>query len=94
MCLKDFAKKHRSAMVLSIHQPNQDLLMMFDKIYALAKGGRCVYNGKPADLRAHLLSCSIPCADWQIPIEVLMRITSRKNRKNQIQSIVLVLKSL
>lgn len=40
ICLKNFTKSHKAEMMLSILQPSQDLLIMFDKLYVLSLGGR------------------------------------------------------
>ena len=61
--------------ILSIHQPNNELLQMFDKIYVLAKGGVCVYSGPPTQLRKHLIECQIECNEDQVPIELLIKIS-------------------
>jgi hypothetical protein len=46
---------------------------MFDKLYALAKGGFCVYSGRPQDLYRHLTECDIKCTQFQHPINVLLK---------------------
>ncbi len=57
--------------------------MMFDKIYVLAKGGVCVYSGLPQDLKTHLSECDIICNEFQVPIEVLLKVSSQGiNDKN------------
>src|SRR5207249_1216231 len=59
----------------SIHQPNNDLFLMFDSVYVLAKGGVCVYSGLPQNLRQHLNECRIECTENQIPIEVIIKLS-------------------
>lgn len=44
ICLKNFTKSHKAAIVLSILQPSEDLLIVFDKLYVLSLGGRCIYD--------------------------------------------------
>ncbi|CAG2105620.1 unnamed protein product [Medioppia subpectinata] len=41
-CLKLLSRTHEMTIIASIHQPNNDLLHMFDNIYVLAKGGVCL----------------------------------------------------
>ena len=60
----------------SIHQPNSDVLMMFDKLYVLAKGGCCVFDGETNQLKSHLEQCQVECLDWQVPIEKLIKVAS------------------
>ena len=42
---------HDIAIVASIHQPNTEILMLFDQLYVLARGGVCIYSGAPDKLR-------------------------------------------
>lgn len=80
-CLQKLSRLHKLAIVTSIHQPNSEVLMMFDQLYVLAKGGRCVFAGAPNALRTHLTECKIDCVDWQVPIEVLLKVSSNKSKK-------------
>ncbi|CAG2179797.1 unnamed protein product, partial [Oppiella nova] len=75
--LKSVARQHEIAIVTSIHQPNNDTLMLFDGVYVLAKGGLCVYSGPPQEVRAHLSAAQFECNEHQVPIEVLLRIASK-----------------
>ena len=77
ICLKNLAKKYDLAIVTSIHQPNSDILMMFDKLYVLSKGGMCVFHGKTNQLQSHLQNCQIDCQEWQVPIEQLIKVASK-----------------
>ncbi len=52
--------------------------MMFDKLYVLAKGGFCVYSGRPQDLNRHLTECDIMCTQFQHPIEVLLKYSCKE----------------
>ena len=74
-CLRQLSTKHRMSIIASIHQPNNDLLHKFDSIYVLAKGGVCLYSGKPQNLRQHLNECYIECNENQVSIEVLMKLS-------------------
>ncbi|CAG2172835.1 unnamed protein product [Oppiella nova] len=58
-CLKVLSRRHGMTIIASIHQPNNDLFHMFDNIYVLAKGGHCLYDGVPHQLRQHLIDCDI-----------------------------------
>ena len=60
---------------MSIHQPNSDVFYMFDNIYCLAKGGICVYSGRPSGIKQHLIDCHIDCHQNQVPIEVLIKVS-------------------
>ena len=63
----------------SIHQPNNDLLMLFDSLYVLAKGGICIYNGTPDRLYDHLEEAGILCKEYQSPIEIVVKLASTRN---------------
>ena len=77
MCLKNLTENYQLAIVTSIHQPNSDVLMMFDKLYVLAKGGCCVFDGETTQLKDHLEQCKVECLDWQVPIEELIKLASK-----------------
>ncbi|CAG2101733.1 unnamed protein product [Medioppia subpectinata] len=75
-CFKKLSQKHRLTIITSIHQPNLEILMLFDSLYVLAKGGLTVYSGPPKHLSLHLQQCNIAYSSEQIPIEVLMKIAA------------------
>src|ERR1700728_2917887 len=77
------------SVIVSIHQPNSDLMQMFDTIYVLAKGGVCLYSGLPLNLRQHLNECHIDCNQNQVPIEVLLRISSEHKNNEFYQKLFL-----
>ena len=60
----------------SIHQPNADALMMFDKLYVLSHG-KCVFDGKTNQLKSHLEQCQVECQEWQVPVEELIKVASK-----------------
>ncbi|CAG2170790.1 unnamed protein product, partial [Oppiella nova] len=74
-CLKQLSRKHNISVIVSIHQPNNDLFHMFDNIYVLAKGGHCLYDGVPLQLRQHLIDCDITVSENEVPIEVLIKLS-------------------
>lgn len=76
-CLKFLAEKHKISIVLTIHQPNSDILMMFEKLYVIAKGGKCIYFGPPNQLDKHLINSNINRKDIEIPIEVLIKMGAK-----------------
>ncbi|CAG2104866.1 unnamed protein product, partial [Medioppia subpectinata] len=75
-CFKRLSRKHNISMIASIHQPNLEILMLFDMLYILAKGGVAVYSGPPRGLRSHLDQCNIQCNENQISIEVLIKLSA------------------
>ena len=75
-CFKTLAQKHSLSIITSIHQPNLEILVIFDMLYVLAKGGVCVYFDSPENLRTHLNEFHINCRENQIPIEVLVKMAA------------------
>ena len=75
-CLRTLAEKHSIAIITSIHQPNQEIVLMFDKLYVLAKGGNCIFSGEPHEMVDHLMQNKIPLNENQIPIEQLLKLGS------------------
>ncbi|XP_054164422.1 uncharacterized protein LOC128962104 [Oppia nitens] len=84
-CLKQLANRHNIALVVSIHQPNQELLKLFDSCYVLAKSGQCIYDDSPRQLRNWLTttttttSTGIKLRKTDVPIEVLMKLSSQES---------------
>ncbi|CAG2174198.1 unnamed protein product, partial [Oppiella nova] len=73
-CFKRLSRRHGLSIIASIHQPNLEIVMSFDLLYILAKGGQTVYSGRPRDLKQHLTDCHIICTENQIPIEVIIKL--------------------
>ena len=65
------------AIMTSIHQPNSDVLIMFDKLYVLSKGAKCVFDGNINQLLCHLQECQVGCEEWQVPVEQLIKVASK-----------------
>ena len=76
--LLKMSEKYNIAVIASIHQPNQEIFMMFNKVYVLAKGGNCVYSGKPENIQIYLQECDILCESKDVPIEILLGIASEE----------------
>ncbi|XP_054165107.1 ATP-binding cassette sub-family G member 1-like [Oppia nitens] len=76
-CLKSFVKTHNIAVIISIHQPNNDLIQMFDNIYVLAKGGDNIYEGSPQQMKHFMIDCQIYFNENKVVIEVMLKISSQ-----------------
>ena len=75
-CLATLAHKHNLTIISSIHQPNTEVLMMFDQLYVLARGGACVYSGPPNTISTHLRTVDAHLdiiTEWNSPIELLVK---------------------
>ena len=75
-CLKRLSISHKMSIITSIHQPNNEIVLMFDKVYVLAKGGHCVYSGSPDLIPYYLSNCYIIMNEYQVPIEQLLKLAS------------------
>ena len=85
ICLKNLVMKYNMAIVTSIHQPNSDIIMLFDKLYVLSKRGFCVFDGETNQLLCHLQKCQIDCQEWQVPIEELIKVASQTHKVSVFQ---------
>ncbi|OTF81654.1 hypothetical protein BLA29_003134, partial [Euroglyphus maynei] len=74
-CLRRVAQLHNLTIIASVHQPNIEVLMMFDQLYVLAKGGVCVYSGKPTNIRQYLsrISTDETIKNDEFPVEKLIK---------------------
>ena len=86
-CLKKVSQKYGIAVVTSIHQPNNELIIKFDKLYVLAKDGICVYEGGPKQLETYLANNQITLNENQVAIEILIEMSSRLDQENNAKSI-------
>ena len=79
--LRNLTKNHNISILTSIHQPNNEIVLMFDKIYVLAKGGQCLFSGAPNMIRFHMFDNNIIIEDNDVPIEQLLKIASIESQK-------------
>ena len=86
--LKNLAKRHSTAIITSIHQPNQEIVLMFDKVYVLAKGGNCIYSGGPNGIAAHLRQNKRYLTENEVPIEHLLKLGSVEADEQQIDELI------
>ena len=63
----------------SIHQPKNEITIRFDKCYVLAKGGVCIFEGHPRQMKRYLNECGLPMAKNAVPIEVMIKESSRED---------------
>ena len=76
------------AIIISIHQPNQEIVLMFDKLYVLAKGGYCLFSGQPSQIRAYMTDSHIGFNEDQVPIEQLLKLASIETKEEYIEEMV------
>ena len=87
------SKENKMAVITSIHQPNNDIMLKFDKIYVLTLGGICVYNDSPQKLHKFLEGSQDNLNPNLIPIEQLIKICAQLNKESQDKAKVLIKKS-
>lgn len=88
-CLVKLAHKHGLTIVASIHQPNSELLSLFDQLYVLARGGVCVFSGAPTAITTHLQSVSqIHSQECTYSIELLVKCSCRGHLDPVVQQLV------
>ncbi|KAH7644308.1 abc transporter-like protein 17 [Dermatophagoides farinae] len=85
-CLRKLARTHNLTIIMSIHQPNIEILMMLDQLYVLAKGGVCVYSGKPAEIQQNLPLDSIH-ENRLLPIDRLMKYSCHNYKDSLVQDL-------
>ena len=72
-CLKNLSERHDMCLITSIHQMNNGLLMMFDKVLVLSRSGQCIYSGEPRQIRTYLADHNAHITERQLPIEALLK---------------------
>ena len=80
-CLRNLAQNHNISILTSIHQPNNEIVLMFDKIYVLTKGGECLFSGPPKMILSHLIGNNITIKDKDVPIEQILKIASNESQE-------------
>lgn len=62
------------AILTTIHQPGSKVFNMFDKVYALSKTGRCIFEGAPEDVTKQTSNMGLDCPINYNPAEYLLEI--------------------
>lgn len=65
--LKDLARHRRTAVLLTIHQPRQNLLHLFDKILLMTVGGRMVFFGTIDQALNYFKEIGFECPEHENP---------------------------
>ena len=87
-CLRTLSERHNIAVIASIHQPNNEIVLMFNKVYVLAKGGHCIHSGQPDDIELFLEECKILCDVDQVPVEELLILASIEEQNENIEQMI------
>ncbi|XP_046916133.2 uncharacterized protein LOC124496639 isoform X1 [Dermatophagoides farinae] len=90
-CLRKMSHKHNITIVAAIHQPNTEMLMLFDQVYILARGGVCIFSGPPSQISDHLQQvCNDENGDGddKFAVEEMMKYSSLNHLEQQIKTLV------
>ena len=87
-CLKKLSKSHRISIITSIHQPNNEIVVMFDNIYVLTKGGHCLFSGPPKQIESYLSEYNIIMNENEVPIEQLLKLASIEAQDEDIEELI------
>ncbi|CUM53305.1 uncharacterized protein AC631_00553 [Debaryomyces fabryi] len=58
--LNNLAEVYGTTVIMTIHQPNEDMFNKFGSVLLLARGGRPVFNGSTASIREYLSDAGYP----------------------------------
>ena len=90
-CLRRLVLRHNLTIVASIHQPNTEILMMFDQCYVLARGGVSIYSGPPNQISQQLEKIpeiNVDVDKSKFPIEQLIKYSSYAYNDSVVQKLV------
>jgi len=82
--LKTLAREYNRTVIFTIHQPQSNIVSLFDRLLVLAKG-QLVYSGEASKAQAHFEAAGYPCppgyniADYVIDVTVEAAGESRKS---------------
>jgi len=93
MVLRDLARlsPNPMAIIVTIHQPQREVFDLFNHIYILAIGGRCIYEGHPSQSIRTINECSGGLhfdADQYNPASYLVEIASAEFGEKPIEALV------
>ncbi|KAI9608115.1 hypothetical protein H4Q26_005571 [Puccinia striiformis f. sp. tritici PST-130] len=82
--LAQLAKNYQRTIILTIHQPQSNIVTLFDQLILLGSGGRLIYSGAFATCNEYFTKIGHPCptgyniADFLIDLTMKYRITRSK----------------
>jgi len=93
MVLRDLARlsPNPMAIIVTIHQPQREVFDLFNHVYILAIGGRCIYEGHPSLSIKTINECSGGLhfdADQYNPASYLVEIASSEFGEKPIEALV------
>lgn len=56
--LKNLTTHQKTTIILTIHQPSEEIVNTFDNVLLLSRGGKVVYNGKKDEMKTYFLNFS------------------------------------
>ena len=82
--IKRIAVMEQQIVILTIHQPRPDVMMMFDKIFLLTQG-KCVFFGDLADALEHFSSLGYECPSLMNPADYFIDLITIDDRTEKDQ---------
>lgn len=71
--------QNQIAVILTIHQPNSDVFQQFNHVYVVAQGGKCIYEGPPANIESVINRVGIRLPDsYYNPATMIVEIAAGK----------------
>ncbi|ABN67689.2 ABC transporter family protein [Scheffersomyces stipitis CBS 6054] len=75
--LKELSELSKTTVILTIHQPNEDMIAKFDNVLLMAGGGRVVYTGGSEGIDEYFRSINYPIPDGVNKGNYLLDLVSR-----------------
>ena len=75
------------AVMLSIHQPSVKLFSVFDLAYVLARGGRCIYQGRTDRLVQHLATFDLHCPPYSNVADYAMELANLEHDQDKLPAL-------
>lgn len=74
--------------VTTIHQPSAKVIEIFDRVYMMATGGRCAFNGPPGDILSTLSKVGATCPPFYNPVDHFIEVVSGDYGRNKAEKLV------
>ncbi|KAK6462332.1 ABC transporter family protein [Scheffersomyces coipomensis] len=81
--INDLAKWNKSTIILTIHQPNEDMIKQFDTILLLSKGGKVIYSGESTRVKTYFESMKYPIPHNQNIANHILDLVSRSMEEEE-----------
>lgn len=71
--------QRQMAVILTIHQPNSDVFQQFNHVYVVAQGGKCIFEGPPANIEPMInqIGVRLPSSSYN-PATLIVEVAAGK----------------